>query len=417
MPKSSLSFYGWRITGALAITTTINYGVLFYVFSVLAKPMETEFDWSRSQTSVAFSLAALSNGLTSVFAGRVVDRFGGRWLMTTGSLAGGACLVSWSYVRTLTELYVVFIGLGLAWSAVFCDVAFSVIATWFRQDRSTATFAITMVAGFASTIFYPLISTLNAAFGWRETLRWLALLTMLVTGGLHAAVIRARPSSLGLVVDGIVTDQLGEVAGEYSVSLAEARRKAAFWKLTLVFGIARFVATAMSAHLFLLLLEQGRSSAFAAAVAGSVGPMQVLGRVLFLPVSKRVSLRSLTTTTMLVFGVAFVVLASSTSMIAIVLFVALFGMANGAATMNRAGLTSERFGSASFGHISGLMGGIGAVMSVFAPAALGVARTEFGNYVWALIGLALVSMVGAITMHRTEPVEPVEPATERGLRA
>ena len=59
--------------------------------------------------------------------------------------------MSWSYVRTLTELYIVFAALGLVWSAVFYDVAFSVIATWFRRDRAKATFAITIVAGFASS--------------------------------------------------------------------------------------------------------------------------------------------------------------------------------------------------------------------------------------------------------------------------
>jgi cyanate permease len=401
MPKSSLSFYGWRITGALAVTTTINYGVLFYVFSVLTKPMEAEFDWTRSQTSVAFSLAALSNGLTAVFAGRIVDRFGGRWLMAAGSLAGGGCLVTWSYVRTLTELYTVFVGLGLAWSAVFYDVAFAVVATWFRKDRASATFAITMVAGFASTIFYPVISRLDASLGWRETLRWLALLTILVTGGLHFVVLRERPAALGLVIDGMVHDELAVEPDETSMSLASARRTSAFWKLTLVFGIARFVATGISAHLFPLLLEQGRSPAFAAAVAGAVGPMQVLGRVLFLPVSRRVSLRSLTTVTMMILGAGLVALAVSSSIVAIVLFVGLFGIANGAATMNRAGLTSERFGSAAFGRISGLMGGVGAVMSVFAPAALGLGRTWSGNYVWALVGLSGVAVVGAFTMYST----------------
>jgi MFS family permease len=401
MPRSPFSFYGWRITGALAVTTTINYGVLFYVFSVLTKPMEAEFDWTRSQTSVAFSLAALTNGLTAVFTGRVVDRFGGRWLMAGGSLAGGVCLLSWSYVRTLTELYIVFAALGLVWSAVFYDVAFSVIATWFRKDRAKATFAITIVAGFASTIFYPLISRLDASLGWRETLRWLALLTVLVTGGLHVAVLRERPSVLGLVVDGAAFDEASTEPNEQSTTLAEARRTSAFWKLTAVFGIARFVATGISAHLFPLLIEQGRSPAFAASVAGAVGPMQVVGRFLFLPVSRRVSLRSLTTVTMVILGAGLLALAVSTSIISIVVFVVLFGIANGAATMNRAGLTSERFGSAAFGQISGFMGGVGAVMSVFAPAALGLGRTWSGNYVWALIGLSTFAAIGAVTMHAT----------------
>jgi nitrate/nitrite transporter NarK len=100
-------------------------------------------------------------------------------------------------------------------------------------------------------------------------------------------------------------------------------------------------------------------------------------------------------------GAGLLALAVSTSIISIVVFVVLFGIANGAATMNRAGLTSERFGSAAFGQISGFMGGVGAVMSVFAPAALGLGRTWSGNYVWALIGLSTFAAIGAVTMHAT----------------
>ena len=147
--------------------------------------------------------------------------------------------------------------------------------------------------------------------------------------------------------------------------------------------------------------DQSGENKPATEAAGAVGPMQVVGRFLFLPVSRRVSLRSLTTATMVILGAGLLAFAVSTSIISIVVFVILFGIANGAATMNRAGLTSERFGSAAFGQISGFMGGVGAVMSVFAPAALGLGRTWSGNYVWALIGLSIAAAIGALTMHAT----------------
>ncbi len=396
MPSTPASFYGWRITAALAVTTTINYGCLFYVFAVLTKPMEAEFEWTRAQTSVAFSIAALTNGLSSIVAGRLVDRFGGRMLMAVGSVLGAACLWAWSMISSLMGLYLVFVALGLAWSAVFYDVAFTVIAAWFRRDRAFATFIITMVAGFASTIFFPTISSLERHLGWRDTLRWLAALVLIVTTSLHVFVLRPRPSSLDLHVDGLSYDEAITVAPEASVELAVARRTSAFWKITLTFGIARFVATGVSAHLYPLLVEAGRSQGFAAAVAGSVGPLQVLGRILFLPVSKRLSLRVVTTLTMLTFSVGLGALAISTSLPAVCTYVVLFGMANGAATMNRASLTSERYGPAAFGRISGWMGAVGALISVGAPAALGRARTLTGDYLWALTGLSLLTVVGAL---------------------
>ena len=87
-----MNFYGWRIAGALAVTQTVGYGVLYYAFSVFALPMEAELGWSRAQTSGAYSLALLVSGVVAIPVGRYVDRHGARLLMTLGS---PACCWCW----------------------------------------------------------------------------------------------------------------------------------------------------------------------------------------------------------------------------------------------------------------------------------------------------------------------------------
>jgi cyanate permease len=398
--RERFAYYGWRISAGLAVTTLVSYGVLFYAFGVITKPMEAEFGWSRAQTSIAFSLATLVNGLCAVFAGRVVDRRGGRGMGVFGALLGASLLVAWSNVQSLAGLYVVFALLGLAWSCVFYETAFAVIARWFRRDRTAATFLVTMVAGLASTVFIPLITWLESDHGWRVALRLLAVGLVVITVPIHVLVVRRDPADLGLHVDGISSDLHAAREVESSVTAGAAQRSSLFWRITIAFGIARFLATVMSAHLVPLLIERGRSGAFAAGVAGSVGPMQVLGRVVFLPVSRRVDLRVMTLLTFVVFGAGFTALAVSSSGVGIVAFVILYGTANGMSTLNRAGLVADLFGPAHYGRISGTMAMVGSMLAVAAPFSTGWMRTSSGDYVAVLVGMVVLAAVAALLVLR-----------------
>ncbi len=111
-------FPGWRMVWALAVTETVAYGVLYYSFAVFLVPMQRDLGASTAQLSGALTLAMAVSGVVAVGVGRWLDRHGARGLMTAGSLLGAACVVGWSQVRTLPQLYLVFAGIGLACAAV-----------------------------------------------------------------------------------------------------------------------------------------------------------------------------------------------------------------------------------------------------------------------------------------------------------
>ena len=389
-----MTFWGWRIAWALAVTQTFGFGVLFYTFGVLIVPMEAELGWSRAQTSGAFSLALLLSGLMAVPAGRVVDRWGARWLMTAGSAGAAVLVFAWSYVETLPALYLVQAGIGLAMAAVLYDVAFTVIANWFRRDRIRAMLVVTFLAGLASTIFIPLATALVEAVGWRDTLRVLAIVLGGVTVPLHAFVLRHRPESMGLHPDG-VTDTGGRAApAEPNTRLQGALRTGRFWWLSTAFALDRIAIVAIAAHSVALLLERGHSAALVAAVAGSIGLMQVVGRVVFAPASRHASLTRLASVTYGVRALGLLALLTLPGIVGMTVFAGLFGLANGASTLARAGLVAEAFGSAHYGSINGAMTTFTAFAQTVAPAAMGVLRDTTGGYaaaLWILTALAIAS--------------------------
>lgn len=398
-------FYGWRITWALAITQTIGYGVIYYTFSVFLQPMEIELGWTRAQASGAFSVALLLSGLVALPIGRWVDARGGRLVMTAGSVAGVLLLLAWSYVTTLPALYLIQAGLGVVMGMVLYDVAFTVLASWFRRQRIRAMIVVTLMAGLASTIFIPLATALLEGFGWRSALRLLALLVAVTTVPLHALVLRDRPARLGLEPDGASSDHT-PLAPEVSVETRQAVRTPAFWWLSLSSSLDRIAIVGIAAHAVVMLLERGYSPGLVASVAGAIGLMQVGGRLLFSPASGRASLVQLAVLTYTIRVASLLVLLLVPGQVGLWTFAALFGVANGASTLARAGLIGAVFGAAHYGSISGSMTMFIAVAQTLSPLAIGLLRDRSGSYDLALLILAALAAAAALAVSRVRVPAP-----------
>jgi MFS family permease len=390
-------FYGWRIVWALALATTVSYGVLYYGFGVLVRPMETELGWSRAQTSSAYALGLLASGLMAIPVGHWVDHRGARGPLLLGSLLGSLMLLAWSQVRHLGAFYAVWVGMGLAMAMVLYEVAFAAVAAWFRRWRHQATFVITMVAGLASTLFVPLETFLVEHLGWRHALVALALIYGLTTLPLHA-LVRRRPEDLGQGPDG----ESGPTARppEASVSARAAFRGAAFWWLAAAFTLLRLTPAAMGAHGVPLLLERGYSPAFAAVAIGSVGLVQLLGRALFLPGSQRWSLHRAALGVALCQALGSLALLLVPGAFGVWAFVGLYGMSNGASTLARAGLVAELYGPQSYGRINGGLSLVVSLTQSLGPVGAGFLYGATGGYDAVLGILAASSLLAALCLHQ-----------------
>ncbi len=404
----AMGFHGWRIAWALAVTQTVGYGVLYYAFSVFTLPMEAELGLSRAQTSAAFSFGLLVAGLAAVPVGRWVDARGARVPMSVGSAAGALLVLAWSFVDGLTGLILVQAGIGLAMAATLYDVAFTAIATWFRRDRIRAMLIVTTVAGLASTVFVPLATALVETLGWRDALRWLALLLGATAVPLHALVLRDHPRRLGLEPDGgparSITDRSAAPSlappPEASIGARQALRSGVFWWLSTAFAFDRVAIVAVAAHAVPMLLERGYAPALVAAVVGSIGLMQVVGRLLFAPATNRASLVHLASITYVVRAVALLGLLLVPGPGGLWGFAALFGLANGASTLARAGLVADAFGPVHYGTINGAMTSLMAVAQTAAPLAVGALHVRTGGYDAALWALAAVALLAALAVAR-----------------
>ncbi len=244
-------YYGWVMLVTVSCTEMISWGILYYGFTVFVKPMQAALGWSTAELTGAFSLALLCSAVAALPVGSLLDRYGTRWLMTTGSCAASLLLLAWALVQNLTLFYLIWVGIGIAMALVLYDPAFALVAIWFRRKRAHALTVLTFIAGFASVVFVPLAEWLVQMQGWRMALVTLALLLAIITIPLHALVLRRRPEDLGLMPDGLPASAalaFAPTKSEQSVSARAALRGAAFWWMAAAFALAMLTAGAITVH-------------------------------------------------------------------------------------------------------------------------------------------------------------------------
>ncbi|MDQ1818066.1 MFS transporter, partial [Massilia sp. CCM 9210] len=146
----------WRTIGILAITQIISWGSIYYAFSIVAPAIARDVGLRGELVYGAFSWSLLVAGLASTPVGMLLDRLGGRHVMATGSLVCGTGLLWLSHCTGLASYYGAFTLLGLAMALTLYEAAFATINRKFDADARRAISTLTLFAGFASTIFWPL---------------------------------------------------------------------------------------------------------------------------------------------------------------------------------------------------------------------------------------------------------------------
>ena len=284
--------------------------------------------------------------------------------------------------------------MGFFGAAILYEPAFAVIATWFSHSRGTAMALVTFVAGFASTIFVPLSHALLEAYGWRQAILILAIVLGVFTIPLHALVLRRKPADLG--IESASQEKSARNGDRPATSLRAVLRSRFFWLLTLAFALSSASIFAVRIHFIPLLISVNIQPGSAALASGAIGVMQVVGRMIFAPVERHFSSRTMTIGVFALLTVSMTILLLGSAPWLIVVFVALFGMAVGSHTLTRPLMVADTYGTAFYGRISSSMVIFVTLAGTMSPFAAGVIFDLSGSYNLMLIlaaGFSLLSVV------------------------
>ena len=394
-------YYGWILAVVFGFCETVSWGVLYYAFSVLIPPTVAELGWSRAEISGALSLMLVVSGLAGLAVGRWLDEHGPRLLMTVASIVAVPLVLAWSQVRDLLSFYLIWVGIGIVFAGVNYGPAFATMIVWFRRHRSRALTLVTLVAGFSSTVFVPLTAWLVAVQGWRQALVTLAVILGALTIAPYALLLRRRPADVGQRVDGDPHEVGGTPVAapeELSHSFREALRHPSFKWLALAFAFYA-LGVGVPVHLVAYLGDHGFSLPFAAAATGGIGAAQVLGRLLFAPLERRLAPRTISVLIYLGQPAALLLLLFIPSEIGVLAFVLLFGAARGAETLVRSTIVAGLYGPRRIASIAAVLTLATTVTQAIAPVSLGAVYDSAKTYVPGLWALVVLSCVAALAVY------------------
>ena len=381
---------------ALGVAQIVSWGTLFYSIGVLGGAMRHDLGVSELFLFGAFTASLLVSGTLAPAAGRLIDRCGGRFVLSAGSGLGAVALALLAVAAGPATMVAGWLVAGAAMAACLYDPAFATLSRHTGARYRKAVTSLTLFGGFASTVFWPLSHLLMEAWGWRATLA--------IYAGLH--LFLCLPLHLWFVPRFSRIARVGEAAvpmGD-SPALGTARLR---W-LTASFALATFIFGVIAVHLVNLLSAAGLTPAQAVTVAMLVGPMQVAGRIVELGFSARV--RAITVG-MVAFALMLLALVALMRVdgfgIAAVVFVIAYGCGNGVLTIVKGTAPVELFGREGLGSLLGHLSRAGLYAKAFAPASFSALLTLGLTRNAALASLAALALAGmasyamAIRAHAT----------------
>lgn len=367
----------------LCVTEVVSWGVLYYAFPVLAPSIAAETGWTPGTLTAAFSGALVIAGLVGIPVGHRIDRWGPRAVMTAGSLLAVAGVVGIATARSVWWFLAAWSVAGVAMAGVLYPPAFAALTRWWAPRQVTALTALTLVAGLASTVFAPLTAALVGRLDWRATYLVLAAVLAVLTVPLHLFGLRGPWPAAAVRSP---RDGAGPVA-----------RSRPFVLLTIAMALGAFAVYAVLINLVPLLLGRGFDTAEAALALGLGGVGQFAGRLGY---GRLVAMTTVRLRTALILGgcavttlLLAVVPGPAVVLVAIAVVV---GAARGIFTLLQATAVTDRWGSAHYGRLNGLLSAPSLLATAVAPWAGTALAAVLGGYPAVFVLLAGTAAMAAL---------------------
>ena len=383
-----------RLVAWLSLAQLISWGSVFYTFALLLTPIEQELGLTRAQSSLAFSLALLVEGLMAYPVGRWIDHGHERLVMTSGSVLAGLCLFLHGGVSSIAGFYAVWAGLGAAMAAVLYAPVFAVVTRRFPNDFRRAIIVMTFLGGLASTVFIPFTAWLMANWGWRQALVILAGFHLLLCAPLHTVILRGAPAKIG---------QTDAADRPDSKDMPRLIRSVPFLSLGVFVITMMAVTAALPAHMVSLLRESGMRETWVIAIPASIGAIQVLGRLLlfFFEHYFDVHAANRLIPCLLPLGLTALLAApllGEQQIWPVLLFVLLYGMGNGMLTIVKGTAMAQYVSREHVATLNGVLGLPLALARASAPLIVGLLWTAQSGYTHALWLLLVLSLIGVCAL-------------------
>lgn len=385
-----------RAVISLGLAQTLAWASSYYLPAILATPTARDLGVSTPAVFGAFSVAMVVSAAVGPPSGRLIDRYGGRPVLVGTSVLFAAALLALGSADSTLGLFAAWCLMGMAMGSGLYEAAFAAVVRLYHHDARNAITGITLMAGFASTVGWPLSAWLEMRLGWRGACYAWAMLHLLVGLPLNASLPRLQAVAPNRTTVDSFKTSTASFSSQQPALLTNGL-------LAFVFAATWFISTAMAAHLPRIVQEAGASLAVAVAVGALVGPAQVAGRLLEFGLLRRVHplLSARLAALAHPIGAAVLLLLGPAT---VSLFAVLHGAGNGILTIAKGTLPLALFGPSGYGARQGWLMLPARVAQAVAPFLFGVLLIHLeAGALWVTAGLGLASFIALMWLRGHAP--------------
>ncbi|MEM7214734.1 MAG: MFS transporter [Pseudomonadota bacterium] len=368
----------------LAIAQTLVWAATFYSFPALLLRWEAAFGWTRSELTGAITLAVFISAGSSLIAGRLIDQNRGAIMMALSTFGGGVAVGLLAFVTELWQFYMLWAFIGIMNGCCLYEPCFALLTRARGANAKHSIIVITLFAGFASTLSFPLAHGLSGLYGWQSAVTVFSAMAMFIAAPLMYAGAHKVEKS-GRV-------QYNDKSGNQQPKKFYSNFR--FWFLGIGFAFGAILHGVTLHHLLPIIEDRGASSDTAVLAASFIGPMQVAGRLVMVAFERHISIRFITICCFTAMGMSsLMLLAAGASPGFIAAFVICFGGAYGVISIIRPLIARDILGDENFGAKSGGLAALYLIGSASAPY-LGSLVWRSGGYDLVLSCLMMLAVIG-----------------------
>ncbi|MEO6842367.1 MAG: MFS transporter [Bradyrhizobium sp.] len=371
---------------ALGTTQTLAWASSYYLPAILADPIARDLGVSSNWIFAAFSASLVISALLGPRIGRQIDLVGGRSVLSFSNLTLASGLALLGFATSIPVLVAAWLLLGVGMGYGLYDAAFGALGRIYGDAARRSITGITLIAGFASTIGWPLTALGLDHIGWRDTcFAWAAahiLIGLPINWLMLPPVVAAKAAAANAVKPHIPIDRT-------MVLLAFA------------FAAAWSVTGAMAAHFPRIMEAAGATPVQAIAAGALIGPAQVLARIAEASMLSRYHPLLSTRLACLTHPIGAAILALAGGGAASV-FAIFHGAGNGILTIARGTLPLAIFGPENYGYRLGLIGAPARMAQAVAPLAFGLLIDTMGSRVLMVSSALSLAALLALCLLRAD---------------
>lgn len=407
-------FFGWKTVIAGAIIACWGYGSWYYGMGALLIPLTTEFGWTRTQLTLAFSMRSIEGGLEGPIGGMLIDKYGERKITIISTIIACVGLIAVLFVKTIWQFvfvwgFIVSLGFNLG----LYDTVNSAVAKWFHKDRSRAIGIVTIGGGLGAPVIVPVMTYIIENYSWRVALMFVIASTALIAIPLAYFFMKDHPPEhYGMLPDGDhlkkkVDDKEEEkIDYGYDFTPKEALKTKSFWMMLIAFMLNGGTLAMITIHQMAFHQSLGIDALTAAGILGFMATISLGGRFLTVTLGSRYTERQYIMLGYAMRTIGLVIFIYARTIPVIMLFALFYGVGYGITIPSQTSLRANYFGRKAYATITGYSTLFGAITNVAYPLFAAWIYDTTGSYIQAFWIVTALQAFAIVFMYLAKKPEP-----------